>query len=115
LHYWWLAIIEEPKATVGADRAFGLVVEVEVMDLDVAIGKEEHRLEEHIKVEDARYFMGFGDTHGDPTEVDIIVDSRTGTSTGSMSPSEPIPDPDVGVSAGGSNSKKRSKCWKDFE
>jgi hypothetical protein len=49
------------------------VVEVGVMDLDAAAEEEERRLEDHNEAQDARYFLGFGDTHGDPIEVDTVV------------------------------------------
>jgi hypothetical protein len=87
------------------------VVAVKVMDLDVAA--EECRLEDHNEAEDARFFIGLGETHVDPIEIDIIVGSRIGTGTGSTSPLELVPDSDAGGS--NSNSKKRSKCWNDFD
>jgi hypothetical protein len=87
------------------------VVAVKVMDLDVAA--EECRLEDHNEAEDARFFIGLGETHVDPIEIDIIVGSRIGTGTGSTSPLELFPDSDAGGS--NSNSKKRSKCWNDFD
>jgi hypothetical protein len=88
------------------------VVAVKVMDLDVA-AEEECRLEDHNEAEDARFFIGLGETHVDPIEIDIIVGSRIGTGTGSTSPLELFPDSDAGGS--NSNSKKRSKCWNDFD
>jgi hypothetical protein len=91
------------------------MVEVGVMDLDAAAEEEELRLEDHNEAQDARYFLGFGDTHGDPIEVDIVVGSQIGTGTGSTSPSAAVPNPDQAADASGSNMKKRSKCWNDFD
>lgn len=90
------------------------MVEVGVMDLDAA-AEEEHQLEDHNEAQDARYFLGFGDTHGDPIEVDTVVGSQIGTGTGSTSSSAAVPNPDQATDASGSNMKKRSKCWNDFD
>jgi hypothetical protein len=57
------------------------VVEIRVMDLNTAAEEEERRLEDHNETQDARYFLGFGDTHGDPTEVDTVAGSQIGTGT----------------------------------
>jgi hypothetical protein len=58
--------------------------------------------------------MGFSDTHGDPIEVDIVVGSQIGT--GSTSPPATVSDTDqADLDAGCSNTKKRSKCWNDFD
>ena len=89
------------------------MVALKVMDLDTAVEEEERRLEDHDEAEDARFFIGFGETHGDPIEIDTITGSRIGTGIGSMSPPESVPNPDAGGS--NSNSKKRSKCWNDFD
>ena len=85
------------------------MVAVKVMDLDAA-AEEERRLQDHNEAEDARFFIGFGETHGDPIGIDTVAGSRIGTSTGSTSPPELVPDPDAGGSNSNSNSKKRSKC-----
>jgi hypothetical protein len=76
------------------------------MDLDMAIEEEERRLEDHNEVEDARFFIGFGETHGDPIEIDTIAGYGIRTGTGCMSPPESVPDPDAGGSNSNSNSKK---------
>jgi hypothetical protein len=91
------------------------VVAVRLMDLDVAIEEEEHRLEDYNEAEDARFFIGFGEneTHGDPIQIDTVVGSGIGTGTGSTSLPELVPNPDA--SGSNSNSKKRSKCWNDFD
>jgi hypothetical protein len=92
------------------------VVAVGLMDLDAAAEEEEEgRLEDHNEAEDARFFIGFGEseTHGDPIEIDTVTGSRIGTGTGSTSLPELVSDPDAGGS--NSNSKKRSKCWNDFD
>ncbi|WVZ98963.1 LOW QUALITY PROTEIN: hypothetical protein U9M48_044333 [Paspalum notatum var. saurae] len=81
------------------------------MDLDPAAEEEERQLEDHNEAEDAGRFMGFGDTHGDPIELDGVPISDHGTSTGST-----VPPP--GSSAAGAaprSRKKRSKCWNDFD
>jgi hypothetical protein len=85
------------------------------MDLDAAAEEEERRLEDHKEAQDARYFLGFGDTHGDPIEVDTVVGSQIGTGTRSTSPSAAVPNLDQAADASGSNMKKRSKCWNDFD
>jgi hypothetical protein len=54
------------------------MVEVEVMDLDAAAEEEERQLENHNEAQDARYFVGFSDTHGDPIEVDTVASSQIG-------------------------------------
>ncbi|WVZ50505.1 hypothetical protein U9M48_001751, partial [Paspalum notatum var. saurae] len=64
------------------------------MDLDPAAEEEERRLEDHNEEEDARAFMGFGDTHGDPIELDGVPVSDPGTGTGST-------DLEAGSSAAG--------------
>ncbi|WVZ90905.1 hypothetical protein U9M48_037159 [Paspalum notatum var. saurae] len=46
------------------------------MELDPAAEEEERRLEDHNEAEDARAFMGFGDTHGDPIELDGVPAPR---------------------------------------
>jgi hypothetical protein len=90
------------------------VVEVGGMDLDAAAEEEECWLEDHNEAQDARYFVGFNDTHGDPIEVDTVVSSQIGTGIGSTSP--PVPDPSqADPDASGTNMKKRSKCWNDFD
>ena len=90
------------------------MVEVGVMDLDAAVEEEERRLEDHNEAQDARYFLGFGDTHGDPIEVDTVVSSQIGIGTRSTSP--PVPDPSqADPDASGTKMKKRSKCWNDFD
>jgi hypothetical protein len=93
------------------------VAEVRVMDLDATVEEEERRLEDHNEAQDARYFLGFGDTHGDPIEVDTVVGSQIGIGTGSTSPLAAIPNPDQATDpdASGSNMKKRYKCWNDFD
>jgi hypothetical protein len=89
------------------------VVVVKVMVLDVVVEEEERQLEDQNEAEDARFFIGFGETHGDPIEIDTIAGSGIGTGTGSTSPLESVPDLDAGGS--NSNSKKRSKSWNDFD
>ena len=90
------------------------MVEVGVMDLGAAAEEEERWLEDHNEAQDARYFLGLGDTHGDPIEVDTVVSSQIGTGTGSTSP--PVPDPSqADPDASGTKLKKRSKCWNDFD
>jgi hypothetical protein len=69
------------------------VVKVGVMDLDAAAEEEERRLEDHHEAQDARYFLGFGDTHGDPIEVDTVTDSQIGIGTGSTNPPAAVPNP----------------------
>jgi hypothetical protein len=76
------------------------VVEVGVMDLDAAAEEEERRLEDHNEAQDARYFLGFGDTHGDPIEVDTVAGSQIGTGTGSTSPSAEVPNPNSDIWSG---------------
>jgi hypothetical protein len=87
--------------------AIGLVsvVVVRLMDLDTTAEEEERRLEDYNEAEDARFFIGFSEneTHGDPIQIDTVVDSGIGTGTGSTSLPELVPDPD----AGGSNSKEK--------
>lgn len=85
------------------------MVDVKVMDLGAAAEEEERRLEEHNESMDARAFIGFGD----PIEVDAVAGSGTGTGTGTGSTSPPEASTDAG--AGVSRSKKRSKCWDDFD
>jgi hypothetical protein len=89
------------------------VVAVKVMDLDVVVEEEERRLENHNEAEDARFFICFDETHGDPIEIDTVPGSGIGTSTCSTSPLESVPDLDAGDS--NLNSKKRSKYWNDFD
>jgi hypothetical protein len=92
--------------------AVGLVyvVAVGLMDLDATAEEDERRLEDHNEAGNARFFIGFGESeiHGDPIEIDTVISSGIGTSTGFTSPLELVPDPDAGGS--NSNSKKRSKC-----
>jgi hypothetical protein len=90
------------------------MVIVKVMDLDVALEEEEERwLKDHNEAEDARFFIGFDDTHGYHIKIDTVASSGIGTDTSSTSPLESVPDPDAGGS--NSNSKKRSKCWNDID
>jgi hypothetical protein len=91
------------------------VVAIKFMDLDATAEEEERRFEDHNEAEDARFFIGFDDTHGDSIEIDIVVGSGIGTGTGSMSPPDSVPNPDAGGSNSNSNSKKRSKDWNDFD
>jgi hypothetical protein len=91
------------------------VVAVGLMDLDAAAEEEERKLEDYNDVEDAMFFIGFSEneTHGDPIQIDTVASSGIGNGTGSTSLPELVPDPDAGGS--NSNSKKRSKCWNDFD
>lgn len=89
------------------------------MDLDAAAEaeEEERRLEDFNEAEDARFFIGFGEneTHGDPIHIDTVAGSAVGTGTGSTSLPEIVPDPDPDAGGSNSHSKKRSKCWNDFD
>jgi hypothetical protein len=57
------------------------VVAVRLMDLDAAAEEEDRRLEDYNEVEDARFFIGFGEneTHGDPIHIDTVAGSAVGT------------------------------------
>jgi hypothetical protein len=82
LYFWCIVVVEEPDATVLAGlKLLGLLVEVRV-----TAAEEEHQLEDHNEAQDTRYFLGFGDTHEDPIEVDSVAGSQIGTGTGSTSP-----------------------------
>ncbi|WVZ69805.1 hypothetical protein U9M48_018534 [Paspalum notatum var. saurae] len=81
------------------------------MDLDPIAEEEEHRLEDHNEAADARGFMGFGETHGDPIELDGVPVSDPGT--GSTSTASPAPTGSAAVAP--SRRRKRSKCWNDFD
>ncbi|WVZ79694.1 hypothetical protein U9M48_027246 [Paspalum notatum var. saurae] len=83
------------------------------MDLDPIAEEEERRLEDHNEAADARGFMGFGETHGDPIELDGVPVSDPGTGTGSTSTASPAPTGSAAVAP--SRRRKRSKCWNDFD
>jgi hypothetical protein len=94
------------------------MVAVKVMDLDATAEEEEEEerwLNNQNEAEDARFFIGFDDTHGYHIKIDIVASSGIGTDIGSTSSPESVPDPDAGGSNSNSNSnsKKRSKCWND--
>ncbi|WVZ74217.1 hypothetical protein U9M48_022429 [Paspalum notatum var. saurae] len=99
----------------GEEQAelLGLAVGVEVMDLDPIAEEEERRLEDHNEAADARGFMGFGETHGDPIELDGVPVSDPSTGTGSTSTASPAPTGSAAVAP--SRRRKRSKCWNDFD
>ncbi|WVZ49500.1 hypothetical protein U9M48_000856 [Paspalum notatum var. saurae] len=96
----------------GEEQAelLGLAVGVEVMDLDPIAEEEEHRLKDHNEAADARGFMGFSETHGDPNELDgvPVSDPGTGTATASSAPAG-------SAAVAPSRRRKRSKCWNDFD
>jgi hypothetical protein len=76
---------------------------MKAMDLDAATEEEERRLQDHNEAEDTRFFIGFGETHGDPIGIDTVAGSGIGTGIGPTSPTDLVPDPDAGGSNSNSN------------